>query len=168
MLHEDFGEIANERIYWSIRAMEKNAGVVHARLVSERKHVSARQKACRQRNPRTPHQKVRVSLQGRLKSALKAQDTARQIRGFGYTIQEAIDHLEGLFVPGMNWGNHGAWEIDHVRPVRLYDLTKKEDQIACFALSNLQPLWKSDNRKKSGTWIEPESGAYAMLHGIDA
>lgn len=58
------------------------------------------------------------------------------------------------FQPGMSWGNYGkVWEIDHIRPCASFDLSKEADQRECFHFSNLQPLFKSDNRKKSDKWV---------------
>ena len=59
-----------------------------------------------------------------------------------------MDHLERQFLRGMTWDNYGEWHIDHIVPVTAFDLTNDEDLIACFALTNLRPLWAKDNRKK--------------------
>jgi hypothetical protein len=53
----------------------------------------------------------------------------------------------------MNWSNHGIiWEIDHIKPCASFDLTKLEEQKKCFHHTNLQPLFKIDNRKKSNKY----------------
>lgn len=59
-------------------------------------------------------------------------------------------HLEPQFKPGMTWENYGsAWHVDHIKPCALFDFTKPEEAAACFALSNLQPLWAAENIRKS-------------------
>lgn len=75
----------------------------------------------------------------------------------GYTVDELKVHLESLFQPGMTWGNIGEWEIDHIRPVKYFNFSKPEhiDFKRCWALDNLQPLWKHDNRTKSAKLTEP-------------
>lgn len=69
-----------------------------------------------------------------------------------YTTKDLMKHLEKLFKPGMTWDNYGSkWHIDHKIPVSAFNFTTPEhsDFKKCWALSNLQPLWKIDNLKKS-------------------
>ena len=49
---------------------------------------------------------------------------------------------------GMNFNNYGDWELDHIKPLTKYDLTDENEIRECFHYSNIQPLWKIDNRKK--------------------
>jgi hypothetical protein len=56
------------------------------------------------------------------------------------------EYFENLFVDGMNWDNYGEWEIDHIIPISI--ATTEEDIIKLCHYSNLQPLWKLDNRLK--------------------
>jgi hypothetical protein len=56
------------------------------------------------------------------------------------------EYFENLFVDGMNWDNYGEWEIDHIIP--LSTANTEEDIIKLCYYSNLQPLWKLDNRLK--------------------
>lgn len=64
----------------------------------------------------------------------------------GYSALELKEHIEALFVDGMYWDNHGVWEIDHVMPVTSFDSETLPNVVN--ALSNLQPLWRADNRSK--------------------
>lgn len=62
-------------------------------------------------------------------------------------------HLESLFVSGMTWDNYGSvWHVDHIKPCSLFDLSKREQQLACFHWTNLQPLFAADNRRKSNKY----------------
>lgn len=74
----------------------------------------------------------------------------------GYSIQSLTEHLQRLFTSGMNWDefSRGNIHIDHVKPQRLFDCTNPEEFRACWSLSNLQPLWASDNLAKGGKYVE--------------
>lgn len=72
----------------------------------------------------------------------------------GYTLDELISHLERQFLSGMSWKNHGKgkgkWHIDHIIPRALhaYESADDADFKACWALSNLRPLWSEENISK--------------------
>jgi hypothetical protein len=68
----------------------------------------------------------------------------------GYTVQELKTHLESRFLPGMTWDNYGEWHIDHVIPQAKFKYRTVDDPdfVACWALTNLQPLWRDDNLRK--------------------
>jgi hypothetical protein len=67
----------------------------------------------------------------------------------GCSIEHLKAHLERQFADGMTFDNYGEWEIDHIRPCSMFDLSKPEEQLECFNYKNLQPLWAEDNRRKS-------------------
>lgn len=72
----------------------------------------------------------------------------------GCTWQEARSHLEAQFKDGMSWENYGqhGWHIDHIRPLRSFDLTDPEQARVAFHYTNLQPMWASDNIRKGAKW----------------
>ena len=54
----------------------------------------------------------------------------------------------------MTFENYGEWEIDHIKPISLFNLNNENELFECFNYTNLQPLWKLDNIKKSNKFIE--------------
>jgi len=50
----------------------------------------------------------------------------------GCSVPELRLHLERQFKPGISWDNYGQWHIDHIRPCAKFDLSKPEEQRACF------------------------------------
>ena len=53
--------------------------------------------------------------------------------------------LEFQFTPDMNWKNI---EIDHVKPICMFDVSKEEELKEAFNWKNTQPLIKQDHRQK--------------------
>jgi hypothetical protein len=67
----------------------------------------------------------------------------------GCTVEDFRLHLESLFTDGMTWKNYGTfWEIDHIKPCAVFDLTKGDQVAECFNYKNMQPLQQFQNRSK--------------------
>lgn len=69
-----------------------------------------------------------------------------------YTADDLRKRLEVQFKPGMSWGNYGEWEIDHKIPISRFISKGVKSPSIINALSNLQPLWKSENRSKNNRY----------------
>lgn len=70
----------------------------------------------------------------------------------GYTIEDLMGHLERQFLPGMSWENRGldGWVVDHIVPIASFEFDGPLDPEfkACWALTNLRPMWAPDNLAK--------------------
>lgn len=73
----------------------------------------------------------------------------------GCTWAEARLHLEAQFKDGMSWDNYGqrGWHIDHIRPLRSFNLADPEQAKTAFHYTNLQPMWAKDNIRKGAKWV---------------
>jgi len=94
--------------------------------------------------------KLTFTVRSRIRNFLKMNNTPKLGQTFdliGCSPQELIKHIESQFTEGMNWGNHGEWHIDHKIPLSS-GKTKEEVMKLCH-YTNLQPLWATDNLKKS-------------------
>lgn len=56
-------------------------------------------------------------------------------------------YFESKFKDGMGWENKGKWEIDHIIPIST--AKTEEDVYRLNHYTNLQPLWREDNNRKS-------------------
>ncbi len=78
--------------------------------------------------------------------------SGRTIRLLGCSIDSFKIYLESKFEIGMSWENQGRgigrWNIDHIIPCALFDLSKTDHQRRCFHFSNLQPMWSTENASK--------------------
>lgn len=70
-----------------------------------------------------------------------------------YSLSDLMTHLERQFLPGMTWDNRGAWHVDHITPLSSFTYSSPDDPEfrAAWKLSNLRPLWATDNLRKSDT-----------------
>jgi len=101
------------------------------------------------RKKNDPNYKVKYLLRLRLLDAIKRHTSGGKVNKkhsavtlLGCTVEQAVEHLERLFLPEMSWNNHGkVWEIDHIRPCASYNLEVLEEQKECFNYKNLQPLF---------------------------
>lgn len=89
------------------------------------------------------------NLRHRLRKAMLGETRGiSAVRDLGMSITEFRAYLEARFLPGMSWENYGKWHIDHIRPLKSFDLTDPAQARAACHFSNLQPLWAIDNIRK--------------------
>ena len=96
-------------------------------------------------------------LRSRILAAIKHAKTKKadkSVKLLGCGLDEARLHISKQFQPGMSWENHGAWHIDHIKPIALFDLSNSAEQLECFNYRNLQPLWAKDNLSKGARFTE--------------
>lgn len=93
-------------------------------------------------------------IRSRVQAAIKfrrGSKAFKTIELLGCTIDVARKHIESQFKEGMSWENHGmgTWHIDHIKPIKVFDLTNPEIQKIAFHFTNLQPLFAKENLEKS-------------------
>ena len=94
--------------------------------------------------------KMSNNIRTRIRNALKRNSkSSSSFDLIGCDLSYLKHHLESKFTNGMSWENYGDWQIDHKIPCSFFDLSNEENQKLCFHYSNLQPLWKEDNLRKS-------------------
>ena len=95
------------------------------------------------------------AIMGRLRKALRHAirnytntGKIKKSREYGISWKEVIEHLKP-FPEDIK-----KFEIDHIKPLHTFDLTKSEQVKEAFSPENLQWLTIEENRKKSGEWME--------------
>lgn len=99
--------------------------------------------------------KLARTLRRRLYFAIKNNlKSGSAVKDLGCTINELKIYLESKFLEGMTWKNYGlhGWHIDHIKPLSLFDLTKREQFLQAIHYTNLQPLWAKDNLSKGNKY----------------
>lgn len=128
-----------------------------SKKLDEYKAKAVQIQMCRLEND--PEYRAVQNLRLRVLQAIKKCGVAKSAftqELLGCTYEEARQHLAAQFEEGMSWDNHGEWEIDHIKPCASFDLTDPTQQRECFHYSNLQPLWRSENRRKKDRldWVK--------------
>jgi len=92
------------------------------------------------------------SVRARFNGFLKKNNISKKNKTFdivGCTPEFLREYIEQKFTEGMSWDNYGrnGWHVDHIIPL---SSAKNESEIyeLCH-YTNLQPLWESENIKKS-------------------
>lgn len=108
-----------------------------------------------QRNKEDINHRLAGSLRARIRQAIKRDKTTKSfstMKLVGCTIEELKNHLKSQFDNKMNWQNYGSWHVDHIIPVTAFNLSDPEQQKECFHFTNLQPLWGTENLRKSNKY----------------
>jgi hypothetical protein len=144
---------SNDRHFWTCQSghcfwakpndIQQGKGCSRCYHLSQRKYATEEEK------------KIAARLRSRLTHAVRGDFKAGSaVRDLGCSVAELKVRLENMWWPGMSWANYGhgddKWNIDHIRPLWSFNLTKREDVLVACHYSNLQPLWHVDNMAKGG------------------
>jgi hypothetical protein len=88
-----------------------------------------------------------------VKGSLAAGTGGKRLKQLlGYSIEDLKTHIEKQFHDGMTWARFMGGEIhlDHIIPISFFKPTTpdSEEFKACWALSNLRPMWAKENLSK--------------------
>lgn len=143
---------------WLVRNKDKNAANKKAYAEKNKTYLRMKKRELAARKRETDENfRIRSSLYSRLTNALRRTGVRKSISTMtlvGCDVQFLRGFLEARFKPGMTWKNYGRksgekyWEIDHKIPVAEFNLMEADQQRQAFHYSNLQPLWRSENRSK--------------------
>lgn len=102
--------------------------------------------------------RIASRLRNRLNRLIKGiTKVGSSVSDLGCSIEELKIYLEGKFQDGMNWKNYGknGWELDHIIPLSRFNLENREEFLKACHYSNIQPLWRLDNRRKGNSIVYP-------------
>lgn len=94
---------------------------------------------------------VACALRWRLNCALRTNSKkGLAVKDLGCSIAQFKAYIESKFQPGMSWSNWSryGWHLDHVQPLRSFDLSKNSEFRRAAHYTNYQPLWAKDNLSK--------------------
>jgi hypothetical protein len=94
---------------------------------------------CKKERNTNINYRLKKSLAARLRNVLTKNDITMNY--IGCNIQYLREWFEYNFTTEMNWENYGSfWSIDHIIPVRKFDLTIEHEKLKCWNWSNLMPV----------------------------
>ena len=98
-----------------------------------------------------PEFRMKKILRTRLYKTMTGQKSSKSIiKYIGIEIGEFKNWIEYQMTEDMSWENYGVyWEIDHVIPCKSFELSNEDQCHKCFHWSNMRPLLKTENMKKS-------------------
>lgn len=105
----------------------------------------------RERFQNNPQFKLHSNISRAVRNGLSGKGRRRWEDLVGYTAVQLKEHLERQFTRGMGWHNYGRgsgkWHIDHIVPQSAFTFSSPDDPEfrACWALTNLRPLWGDKN-----------------------
>lgn len=147
-----------KRLYRSIPENKARAAEVQRVWVDKNREL-IREKE-REKRRSDPQFRLRRNIRRRIKKVLDTQTKYRHCGsavGSGWTDKgctdtEFIQHIESLWEPWMNWTNYGngadQWNIDHIRPLKDFDLTKRDEYRMAVHYTNIRPLHSRLNFSK--------------------
>lgn len=101
-----------------------------------------------------PKNRIAKSLRACISQSInKGTKAARRTEALlGYSFDDLKVHLERQFAKGMSWEDYGrhGWHIDHILPISSFSYETPDDPEfrECWALTNLRPLWGTENISK--------------------
>lgn len=152
--YENREHILKRKADWRARNLDKRRAYEAERRASNRevyREQVRRQNAKRAESPVFRLENaVRTGFHKGLTKGSKAGRKTFDL--LGYRSHELRAHLERQFSDGMSWENYGkgGWEVDHITPLSAFNYQTPDDFDfkRAWALSNLRPMWFSDNRTK--------------------
>lgn len=131
-----------QRRAWAADYREKNRGTIR----EYSRNYAAKRKAEDEDFRATAA--IRLHINNALVSIKQGRPGSGVYQTLGYQLADLRKTLELRFQPGMSWGNHGEWHVDHKIPVLHFVLKGETRPSVIHALCNLQPLWAEDNIRK--------------------
>lgn len=127
-----------------------------------------RRKYMKNRLKTTPSFKLTEYLRTRLREAIKRQLLKNKkrkgsaVRDLGCTVAFLVKYIEKKFYGRMTWENWGkVWQLDHIKALFKFDLSKRSQLLKTVHYTNLQPLTTEDHRRKTAE----ESKEFLKLRG---
>lgn len=150
----------DKRLDYELNYRENNKEIINTYqklYYSENKEIIGKRQRDyeKERRLNDPLFKLSGNIRKMIRKSIKSNGYTKNSKTFeilGCSYEEFKKHIESLWEPWMNWGNHGlyngeegyGWDIDHKVPVS--SAITEEELLKLNHFSNLQPLCSKVNR----------------------
>lgn len=98
---------------------------------------------------RTVRMSISRALRSYLDNGLRPPPERRRVgewkRYLGCGIMTFAEHLQAEWFDEMKWENYGSlWELNYIKPLSDFDMSKDENMLAAFNFKNIQPRLVKD------------------------
>lgn len=96
--------------------------------------------------------RISSRLRQRLNKAIRGTyKSGSAVRDLGCSITDFKQYVEKKFQSDMTWNNYGrqGWHLDHIIPLSNFNLQDRRQLLIALNYTNYQPLWATDNIRKS-------------------
>jgi len=114
---------------------------------------------------KTPEGKAEMAIRNMVYRILTGERCGKAVRLVGYLPTDLAEKIESQFTDGMSWSNYGDWHIDHIVPVKFLISNGITCPSLVNSLSNLQPLWASENISKHAKFSGTLQDAMKIIRG---
>jgi hypothetical protein len=138
---------AIKRLILCLRRRALSLHRLQQRATSKQREARRKRKRYNEDPKNAVYHRMKRSIHKHLRNNTASRNWSKHL---GYTMQELHAHIERQFIAGMSWHNMGQWHIDHIVPVASFTFNSVDDAEfrACYALTNLRPMWGADNIRK--------------------
>lgn len=143
---------AKQREWYNKNKVDRNKKIKEWQEKNRDRYLELRRNLERKYRSKDPRyaisQRISAGMRRFLRDGKKGKSWVELV---DFTPEQLVEHIERLFKPGMTWENRDQWHIDHIKPVSAFTFQSADDpQVKeCWSLNNLQPLWATDNIRKS-------------------
>lgn len=142
---------AKSRARYAANRAEHRAKADQRKARNRPHHTQWSREYSAKRRQSDPQYRIAASLRARARAVLLGTNkSASSMELIGCSWWELRLQIEAQWLEGMTWENYSraGWHIDHIVPLKAFDLTDPAQQRAAFHYTNLQPLWAVDNLRK--------------------
>jgi hypothetical protein len=153
---EEYQKRREQQLEYRSQYYAKNKVEILTKLKSDEAKEKRNVRLRERRKTDTPF-RISESLKIRIIEVLRDHKIDSTSKHIGCTKGFLMEWLESQFDENMTWDNYATyWHVDHVIPIKFFDITNREEQLICFNWTNLRPLEKSKNISKFNKIIEDE------------